>query len=449
MHAQTPAEAADRDEEVDEVGPGSEQLPKLVDQHQQVRKWRQRLSLRQAVLVIAQRRQVAGRSQQLLPSPDLAKQRRVHPVDHGEVIRQVGDQPGHVGKLLETCEGGTALEVGEHERQQVWRVCQRESRHDGAQQLALAGTCGADDQTVRSVTAQCRLLQIEHHGLAVAAHPDGNSQALGQGSASPGHGRIQRTNVAHTKETGQRDRVGEARARLLRQPQRRQPARHRLCAARTQTVCAAVGRWVGRSQVLDVQPAGRDPDADVDFVRLLRLATAEYDQGRPAWHATQQAHGLRSWEHPVRHHDQPGAGIQQVCSGLDLASTRHSGRDEGVEHGGVVDRLRTGFALSPVLRTTKMRQPFDPLPVRSAGRRRAQQQAELFRGMKHGQLAAERSGHVESRSPGAQDAEHACASQIDSNGSVGNRSVRLHQLVRGRNTDWIRGLCGTVLDRDG
>ncbi len=67
-----------------------------------------------------------------------------------------------------------------------------------------------------------------------------------------------------------------------------------------------------------------------------------------------------------------------------------------------------------------MGQPFDPLPVESVGRPSAQQQADLFRGVQHSQLATERAGQVEPRCAWAQDAEHARASQIDSDGIVGN-----------------------------
>ena len=62
----------------------------------------------------------------------------MHAVDHGEVVSQVGDEAGHVGKLLQSGEGRAAFEVNEHERHDIWRMREREARHDRAQKLALA-----------------------------------------------------------------------------------------------------------------------------------------------------------------------------------------------------------------------------------------------------------------------------------------------------------------------
>jgi hypothetical protein len=41
--------------------------------------------------------EVAGGAQQLLAAALLAEEGRVHPVDHGQVVLEVGDGAGHMG----------------------------------------------------------------------------------------------------------------------------------------------------------------------------------------------------------------------------------------------------------------------------------------------------------------------------------------------------------------
>ena len=81
---------------------------------------------------------------------------------------------GHPG------EGRAALEVGEDEVQGLRGVGDRQAQHQGAQQLGLAGTGGADAQAVRAHAVLRGLLEVEHDRLAVLADTDRHPQPLGR-----------------------------------------------------------------------------------------------------------------------------------------------------------------------------------------------------------------------------------------------------------------------------
>ena len=138
MHAEAPAHAPDRKEQVDELGAVGEQLAELVDDQQQMRKRRQRrIGCLQGVVgpdVI----DVAGRAKNRLASLLLAEQRGVHAVDQAQVVLQVGDHPGRVWKPRELRERGPALEVDEHEAQLLGAVRRGEARR---RSCAAARSC--------------------------------------------------------------------------------------------------------------------------------------------------------------------------------------------------------------------------------------------------------------------------------------------------------------------
>ena len=66
-------------------------------------------------VVVADGGEVAGGPQQLLTATLLAEQGRVQPVDHGQVVLEVGDGAGHMGQVGHAGEGGAALEVDQDE----------------------------------------------------------------------------------------------------------------------------------------------------------------------------------------------------------------------------------------------------------------------------------------------------------------------------------------------
>src|SRR6266511_313222 len=141
-----------------------------------------------ATLVVADRVEVAGRAQHPLAALLLPHQRGLDAVDHGGVIGQVGDETGDVGQVGQRREGGAAFEVDEHEAQQLRRVGQGQPGDQGPQQLALARSGRADDESVRAEAALRRLLDVEDHRLAVAVVADRYAQQPLGGRRVPARG---------------------------------------------------------------------------------------------------------------------------------------------------------------------------------------------------------------------------------------------------------------------
>ena len=72
-----------------------------------------------AHLVLADRVDVAGVAQHPLATLLLALQRRLHPVDERQVVGEVGDQARHVRQFGQRRECRAALEVDQHEAEQL------------------------------------------------------------------------------------------------------------------------------------------------------------------------------------------------------------------------------------------------------------------------------------------------------------------------------------------
>jgi hypothetical protein len=97
VHAEAATDPPDGHEQVEEVGPGVQQLAELVDHHQQVRQRREGGVGRPPGRVGAQVWLVAGLAQQALAPLLLPLEGRPRPVDRRQVHLEVGDQPGHLG----------------------------------------------------------------------------------------------------------------------------------------------------------------------------------------------------------------------------------------------------------------------------------------------------------------------------------------------------------------
>jgi hypothetical protein len=183
VHAEAAPGPADGDEQVEEVGPGREQLAELVHHDQQRRQRLQGLAGARVGgrvggpprLPVAHPVQ-PGPGQQALAAGQLAEQGLLHPVDQGRVPLQVGDDPGHVGQAGQVGEGGAALVVGQDEGQLVGGVPGGQAGDQGAQQLALARPGRPDDQPVRPHAALGRLGEVEHGRGAVVGHADRGGQ---------------------------------------------------------------------------------------------------------------------------------------------------------------------------------------------------------------------------------------------------------------------------------
>lgn len=123
MHPDGTADAADGQEQVDEVGLGGEEFTELVDDDEQVR---QRLQF--GPPLGAQRRVVPDVGdvprvlEHLLAALDLARQRGVDALDQAGLVLQVGDDPRDVGQFGERGEGRTALVVDQDQGEILRRV---------------------------------------------------------------------------------------------------------------------------------------------------------------------------------------------------------------------------------------------------------------------------------------------------------------------------------------
>ncbi|GAA3304179.1 hypothetical protein GCM10020295_54630 [Streptomyces cinereospinus] len=99
VHADGPADPADGQEQVDEVGFGGEQFAELVDHHEQVRQRLQVGALLGAQRgVVADVGDVAGVLEHLLAALDLAGQRGVDAFDQARLVLQVGDHAATCGR---------------------------------------------------------------------------------------------------------------------------------------------------------------------------------------------------------------------------------------------------------------------------------------------------------------------------------------------------------------
>ena len=159
------------------------------------------------LLIISDVGVVAGVAEYLLAARHLSAQSLLHTVDQSQLALQVGDHGGHVRELRHAREGGTALEVDEHEVELVGRVGQRQREHESAQNLGLARAGRAHEQPVRAHTALSRLLDIQHHRSAFGRDRERNSQPVPPRPASPIAVRVE---VAHVPELEEVEKICRA-----------------------------------------------------------------------------------------------------------------------------------------------------------------------------------------------------------------------------------------------
>ncbi len=111
--------------------------------------------------------------EQALATTELRPQRRQGAVD--EVLVEVGEDAGDMGKRRQRSEGGSPLEVDEDEGEVVGRRTEGEREDERPQELGLAGTRRATDEDVRSVGHE-----VDDVG-AVLPHADGGpGEAVGR-----------------------------------------------------------------------------------------------------------------------------------------------------------------------------------------------------------------------------------------------------------------------------
>ncbi len=114
MHAERPAQGREPHQTRHEVGELLDQGPQLVDHHDQAR---DRFALEPPSALVGLEVTGADLGEQALATSQLGPQRGQRPRD--EVVVEVGDQADDVGERGTRTEGGTSLEVDEHEGELV------------------------------------------------------------------------------------------------------------------------------------------------------------------------------------------------------------------------------------------------------------------------------------------------------------------------------------------
>jgi hypothetical protein len=244
MHPEAAPRAADRGEELEEFRMGGEQLTELVHDHEQCG---QRLdaSSRGQPPVLGDA-VPTGASKLALPPLDLAEKGGPGAFDHAGVVLKVGDQAGGVRQVGQGSERRPALEVHQGEREQLGWVREREPDHDASQQLALAGSGGADQQAMWAHATIRGLLEVEdglasgtRHRIALGGRDgeaDGHPERFGGGQPAPGARKVQldrgraqdAEHAEHVEQAGRRLLTIRARARPgTFEPQRGESPRER------------------------------------------------------------------------------------------------------------------------------------------------------------------------------------------------------------------------------
>ena len=194
------AQAADRDEEVDELRLRREHLGELVDHDEQRRQRLERLAGGAGLLVVTDRGEVAGLAQQLLAPHHLAAQGVLHAVDEGELLGEVGDHRRDVRQLRHAGERRAALEVDQHHVEVLGRVRHRQAEHQRPQELRLAGPGRADHQAVRAHALLGGLLDVEVYDGAAVAGADRHPQPVARGPLLPGLVGLEAVHVAERQQ---------------------------------------------------------------------------------------------------------------------------------------------------------------------------------------------------------------------------------------------------------
>ena len=209
-----------------------------------------RLAAGAGLLVVADRGVVAGLAQQLLAADHLAGQGVLHAVDQGELALEVGDHRRHVRHVREAGEGRAALEVDEDHVEDLGRVRHRQTEHQGAQELRLAGAGRADHQAVRAHALLGGLLDVEVDRAAGVADADRDAEPVADGPGLPGRRQVEGAHVAEAEQVVQVGGAGERvlADRTLGGVQRREPPGERLGAGEVELVAGGPGRALAHPQ---------------------------------------------------------------------------------------------------------------------------------------------------------------------------------------------------------
>ena len=210
------------------------------------------------LVVVAQGGEGAGRAEQFHPAVQLAVDGVLHPVDQSELVGQVGDHRRGVRQRVELVEGRAALEVDQDEVQVVGWVGDGQAEHQGAQQLGLARSGGADHQAVRAHPALGGLLDVQLDGLTGGADADRHPQPIPRRAGPPGRAGRQRPDVRDADQVGQPGGGGQRLVGVRRRRGIRMAATARQVAAASPAADPVRGADVREHLLAD--PVDADPE---------------------------------------------------------------------------------------------------------------------------------------------------------------------------------------------
>ena len=205
VHSDGASDAADGQEQLNEVGAGGQEFAELVDDDQQVRE-----RVQSQLGAFGTQRPVGGDvgdvpgvAQHLLASLHLTGQAGIDAFDEAGVVGQVGDDSRDLGCAVEGGEGGAALVIDEHHRQILRVVADQQPQHEGSQHLALAGPGGTDTQAVRPHAVLGGLLEVEGHRFTHVIGSDGDAKESGLPAWCPRPGEVDVLVVGDTQQFGE------------------------------------------------------------------------------------------------------------------------------------------------------------------------------------------------------------------------------------------------------
>lgn len=363
MDAQRTPDASDLYEHLDEVGLGGQQFAELVDDQDERGDGLQRGSRGARLLVVVDVGVVAGIAQHLLAAVEFTADGVTHPVHQRQIVREVGDHRRDVGHLRHAGEGGTALEVREDEVECLRGVGDGQAEDERTQQFGLAGAGGADAQTVRPHPFLRRLLEVQHHGGAVLADADRDTQPLRLGAGPPGPADVDRGRVTEVQQIGEFE-VGEQRLVVV-------PARGHMQRCQLPGQCLGgfkpeqVGEAVVDQPVPGLQLQGVRVHHDGQAAaRTHDLARYDLDDGHPLEALGRGERRHRRHGPAVEHDDDMRLVHQRLAIGLEARPAFEPAREQVLQLADARgdQTADTGTVDGP--RYLDVRKPLRPFPER-------------------------------------------------------------------------------------
>ncbi len=449
VHLQRPADAADLQEDVDEVGLGHQHLGELVDADEQ-RGQRVEIGAVLAHLLVVPHVLGVGGGKQLLTPVDLTGDGVLHPVDLGQVAGQVGDVRGDVRRGVEALERRTTLEVDQDHVQRRTGVHRQQGQHQGAQELGLTGTGRADAQAVRAHALHGRFLDVQFDQLALLADTEGHPVAVPHRARAPGVLHVEGHRVAGNAQQFQHARVGHQRFLVTRvllraHPVRGQPPRQRLGLHDGQSVRGP--EPLDAARAARAEPVGFDDHAQAAPLGQVAQRVGQVEQG-DADQALLQDDVLLEGDVAVVDHDHDvrlvtrrrGVAGEPLPVAQELVEPVLDLAERAADHPEWTDAVHNG-------RMLVVRQPLRPLPLLLGATRGHHRDQQVVRGVEGGHLGDRGAGQRTHLLLLALQADGGETAQRDGHRQVGHDGVGAHEAAQRQRGDRLQFLDRTGLRR--